>query len=961
VVTEQNGHGISVRLLGPVQLTTSDGAEITLATTGSRSLLAALASRPGMRLALREIVDMLWGEQAPRQAQSSVYNAVSSLRKALEPSRQRRNPAELVPSNRGGYALAVPPDAVDVHRFESAAAAARRHWTFGDPMATLTSCDVALREWRGTPFDGATGPFAESERVRLAFLRLDLIELRHAAMIETGAEQDAVTSLTVLAAEHPVRERFHELLMLALYRTGRQAEALDAFQRARRYLRDELGIEPGHALRRMHERILSGEPIPGRSRQTAGATAAAPAQLPHDIPHFTGRRAELDRVRNVCRAAAAGEEDSPVIVVVEGSAGVGKTGLVVHVAHEVAHDYPDGQLFVDMHSFDPRRPPRAPQDALEHLLRAFGVDSRPACGDLDALSALHRTTLTGKRVLLVVDNAATPDQVRPLLPGARGSLVLVTSRNTQAGLAACDGAIRVALNMLDPNESRSLLAGLLSTDTAAEDGRIFDEIARLCGHLPLALRIAAERVAGSDHLGIADLVGELHAEHGRLDALLLPDDELSGVRGVLSSSYGSLAPDDARAFRLLGLHLDVTVGLPDTAALLDVDERFAAARLESLTRRHLIDKIGRDRYRMHDLLRIYAVECADRDERPEDRGAAVERLVDWYLARIKADLERLIPGLGPVEPNGAATRSTVDLPATLVSVGKRLHARVAVFEELVSRGLDVLAARFAVSLSVHFFCVSRWDEWYSTSTTGLAAARRAGCSLDEARLRNGRGVALHYLGRPAEAVVEHKAAASILERLSVEEPSPAVEANLTVAYVMIGRHQGSIALLHQAMAMAHAQENPVMVGIVAVNLCEVLSRLHQHEAAADVGRRGVALLGVGGGPLLGHALMQLADTFLRAGRTKEASAHAMTALALWRQLGDAWGQAVSMHALARAGYALGGVDNAELLLRAALIVLHGTDPFAVNDFEIAAVRALLAEVVAPPPAIGSDSALRLWF
>lgn len=946
-------------MLGPIQLNTADGAEITLPTTGSRSLVVALASRPGQRLALRELVDMLWGEQALRQPQSSIYNAVSTLRKALEPGRQRKDPAQVVVSNRGGYALLVRPDAIDVHRFESAAAAARRHSVSGDPADTLIWCDVALREWRGTPFDGATGPFADAERVRLEFLRLDVFELRHAAMMETGAEQDAVTSLTVLTAEHPVRERFHELLMAALYRTGRRAEALDAFQRARRHLSEQLGVEPGHALQSMHERILTGEPIPGQPRRVAGATAATPAQLPHDIPHFAGRQAELDRIRNMCLASAAGNEDSPVIVVVEGSAGVGKTGLAVHVAHEVARDYPDGQLFVDMHSFDPHRPPRTPQDALEYLLRAFGVDSRPACGDLDTLSALYRTMLAGKRILLVVDNVATPDQARPLLPGARGNLVLVTSRNTQAGLAARNGAIRVALSVFDPDESRSLLAGLLGAGTADEDARIFDEIARLCGHLPLALRVAAERVSGNDHFGITDLVSELGTERGRLDALLLPDDELSGVRAVLSTSYAALAPDDARAFRLLGMHLDVTVGLSDTAALLDVDDRFAAARLESLMRCHLISKVGRDRYRMHDLLRIYAMECADREEAPEDHSAAVRRLVDWYLARIKADRDRLIPGMGPAVPNGAATRFTVDLPETLAAVGKRLHNLVAVFEEIVARGLDALAAQFAVALNVLFHCVSRWEEWYSTSTLALAAARRAGCSLYEARLCNDRGVALHYLGKPAEAVVEHETAVSILGRLSTEAPSPAIEACLTVAYAMLGRHQGSIALMHRALIMARAQGNPIMMGIVAANLCEVLSQLHRYEDAIDSGRRCVALLGVGGGPLLGHALVQLAESFLRAARAKEASTHAVTALMFWRRLGDSWGQAVSMRILARAHYALGEVDNVELLLRAALSVLRGTGPSAVNDLETAAMRALLAEIDALPPTIAADLAPRL--
>lgn len=946
----------AVRLLGPVQ-TFVHGTEIGLGASGPRSLFAVLAIRAGTVVTLDELVAALWGDRPPKSAGGGVYTYVSLLRKALEPDQSRTAEARLLSSSRAGYSLLIPACDVDLHRFEAEATQARGRWASGDPAGTLDHCDAALAEWRGPPLGGVGGPLIDTERSRLELEKLDVRELRCAALLETGSAGAAAAELAVLAERNPLRERLNELLMLALYRNGRQADALKVYQRVRQRLVDELGIEPGPALRLMHQRVLSATDAqeatgPGAPRQSPAADAprrVVPAQLPHGVAGFTGREPERRRLEQLCTTAHDDARGGSVVIsAIDGTGGVGKTALAIHTAHRLVDSFPDGQLFLDLRGFDPRLPPVTVGDALGLLLRGLGAEVELLNGDVASQTALYRSLLAGRRVLVVLDNAVSAEQVRPLLPGSPGCLAIVTSRNRLAGLVARDGATRISLDVLRPEESVELLRHRLGSELVDADIQQARELAALCGHLPLALRVAAERVVGSDHYELVDMVGQLRGERDRLDALSTEDDESAAVRAVFSWSYYALKPEHAQVFRLLGLHPGLEMGVPDAAALLGCSVAAAHRRLSSLVRRHLLEEVGRNQYRFHDLIRIYAVECAERDESADATHAAMERLLHWYLGSTVAVREVLAPGLGEIdlpEPDSWSSPLAVQTyDEAICWAGRELATLADLLRLATDRGCDAFAARLASALGVLYHCTSRWTEWLRATEIGQAAARKAGDRLSQARLHNDRGLAHHFLGRHEEAVACHQAAVDILTRIDNPQDQ-ATTANLAVAYSMMGRHLDALPLLENALRIAREHGNRFVEASVADSLGAVLSSLGRHDEAIVYGRQSVELIRqTGAEHMLGHALIQVGNSCLCAGRAQEAITHFGDALDLWRGLGDGWGEVRSMHALARVRLQTGDREQARTLLLDALAIMRDTGRLAANEREAADIRALLAEL-----------------
>ncbi|GAA3583674.1 BTAD domain-containing putative transcriptional regulator [Amycolatopsis ultiminotia] len=934
-----------VRLLGTVRVRVGD-AEIDLGPPGPRSLFTMLALRAGTTVRLDELVSGLWGETPPKTAEGIVYSYVSALRKAVEPGRARGAAPRVLTGTRAGYSLQLPAEAIDTSRFETAAAEGWRRWNADDFVGARAQCDAALREWGGPPLGGATGPFAEAERSRLELLKLDVEELRGAALIETGAAGGAVTALSALTAENPLHERLHELLMLALSRTGRHAEALQVYQRVRHHLVDELGVEPGPALRRMHKRVLSGESDPPAAR--FGPGRVVPAQLPHRIAEFVGREDETRQLRELCETVSGDASGGSVVIsAIDGAAGVGKTALAVHVAHQVAEKFPDGQLFLDLRGFDPRHPPVVPEAALAQLLRSLGADAELIGGDVGAQSALYRSLLAGRRVLVVLDNAVSAEQVRPLLPGSAGCLALVTSRNRLAGLAVRDGAGRFSLDVLRPAESRRLLRRVLGAERVDAEPALAAELAIHCGHLPLALRIAAERILDGEHHELADLVAELRVVPGRLDALSTSDDESSIVRTVFSWSYHTLKPEEARSFRLLGVHPAAEMGLADAAALLGAPVPVARQRLQGLVRWHLLEQVARERYRFHDLLRIYAAECAERDEPGAVVDEAVRRLATWYLQSTVAARELLAPGLGPIDPGRPDPARPPVAPAdygeALAWANRELPALADVLELAVAHGFDELAARLATALGALCHCLSQWVEWQRIISVGLAAAERVGDRLAEGRLCNDNGVLCHFLGHPEDAVSWHRRAVATLGALDRHDEAVAV--NLAVAYLMIGWELDALPLLADALAIAREQGSRFVEASVADGLGAVLSRLGRHEEAIELGLRSVELLkDTGAEHMLAHGLQQIGWTCLSAGLVEDAVRHFGEALRRWRDLGDRWGEISGSHALAQALHRAGRPDGARRLLTGALAAMQEFGYLGINDRAEAGMRALLDEI-----------------
>ena len=452
-----------------------------------------------------------------------------------------------------------------------------------------------------------------------------------------------LAELHELIVQEPYDEELHGDLMVALYRAGRQADALAVARNLRASLAEDLGIDPGAAIRDLEAAILRQDP--GLTRRSGAAPGPAlpeptraPAQLPVGVTGFSGREdeiAELDAHVDAARdrvegsVSTQGLADGTVVAVLHGTAGIGKTALAVHWAHHVAPRYPDGQLYANLRGFDPRRAPVAPADVLRGFLEALGTPANRVPNEVDAMAAQFRTLLAGRSVLLLLDNARDADQVRPLLPGGGGCVAVVTSRTPLASLAAAEGAHLVALDVLDPAEARDVLARRLGAERVTADEDAVRDIVAACAGLPLALAVVAGRAATRRDLPLGVVAAELRTAARPLDALR-GEDETTDVRTVISCSYGALSARASRMFRLLGLHPGPDLSAEAAASLAGLSATEGQEVLDELVRAALVGVDRSGRLAIHDLLRAYATERAQEDPRPTQEGAR-HRLLDHYL------------------------------------------------------------------------------------------------------------------------------------------------------------------------------------------------------------------------------------------------------------------------------------------------------------------------------------------
>ncbi|HEU5107262.1 MAG TPA: BTAD domain-containing putative transcriptional regulator, partial [Micromonosporaceae bacterium] len=554
-------------MLGPVQLRVGERV-VDAGPPRQRRLLAALAVDAGRPVPTATLVDRVWDSAPPPGALSALYSHVSRLRRLLEDEAAAtpgEQPIGLV-RRPSGYVLEADPRQVDVHRFRALVVTARS----AEHAARAKLLGEALRLYAGPPLADLTGEWAERTRAAWQQERLDAAVQWADAELRRGRGSEVIGPVRRLLEDFPLAEPLAEVLVRALAAAGRDAEALDAYAATRTRLAEELGVEPGARLRAVHQALLRGEldsPVPERSSTPA---PVVPAQLPADVSAFTGRHAELAALDRLLTATAdpddAGVGTALVISAVSGSGGVGKTALAVRWAHRVRRSYPDGQLYVNLRGYDPQQP-MSPGDALTRLLNALGVTGAEIPLDTDERAARYRTAIAGRRMLVLLDNAASAEQVRPLLPGTASAVVLVTSRDTLSGLVAAHGAQRLELDRLPLAEAVALLHRLLGerVDTEWEGATA---LAEACARLPLALRVAADLAATRPGTTLAGLVAELSDERRRLDLLDAGGDARAAVRAVFSWSYQHLAPDARRAFRLLGLQPGPDIDAHAAAALL---------------------------------------------------------------------------------------------------------------------------------------------------------------------------------------------------------------------------------------------------------------------------------------------------------------------------------------------------------------------------------------------------------
>ena len=543
-------------LLGP--LTVRMNRVIVPITPGKQqALLAALLLEAGRTVTVDHLAELLWSPGSPPpSAPVTVQNYVQRLRHALGAGRDR------IETRPGGYLIHVAAGELDITVMEEALAAARRAARDASWPQAARHAAEALGLWRGQPLSDVPLPLlAVLEVPRLTELRLQAHELRIEAELHLGRDAELVAELRQLTLATPLREHQHALLMQALYRSGRRAEALEAYQAARRVLIEELGSEPGPELQALHQQILTDDPVltaPALARQaeaesmTPGDTGVVvPRQLPAPVRHFAGRGQELKELTGLLGPPSGDAPPAVVITAVGGTAGVGKTALAVWWAHQVARSFPDGQLYVNLRGYDPGQPMSA-ADALARLLRDLGVPGPDIPAEEDERAARYRSMLAGRRMLIVLDNAGEEGQVRPLLPATPGCVAVVTSRDALAGLVARDGAARLDLGLLPLADAVSLLRTLIGGRVGAEP-EAAAALAVHCCRLPLALRVAAELAAARPDVPLASLAGELAGQQQRLDLLDAGGDPRTAVRAVFSWSIRHLDPGTARAFRLLGV------------------------------------------------------------------------------------------------------------------------------------------------------------------------------------------------------------------------------------------------------------------------------------------------------------------------------------------------------------------------------------------------------------------------
>jgi DNA-binding SARP family transcriptional activator/tetratricopeptide (TPR) repeat protein len=908
------GEPVRVELLGAVCAWRGE-RELNVGARQQRAVLGVLATRANRPVSRSELIDSLWGDDPPPTAGSAVYSYIARLRRALEPGGQRRAPAGTLSSNKTGYVLRLAPDSVDADVFNQRLRRAHHLRAKAAMTEAVRQFDAALALWHGTPWADIGGPFAQAERVRLTEQYLTAVEDRAGILVAIGDPGAVVADLSGEVRINPFRERLAGLLMLALYRTGQQADALALYRDTRRLLVTELGVEPGPDLQRLHKQILTADPSLNAPKRTPATLSSAvgqalrdrpaPAELPHDIANFTGRGHELAQLKSlIAPEEGALTHRALVISAIDGIAGIGKTALAVHFAHRISIAFGDGQLFVNLRGFDPNQPPLHPSDALRHLLTSLGARSADIPSTLDGQTGLYRTLLAGRRVLIVLDNARTADQVRPLLPGSPTCAVIVTSRNRLEGLAVRDGACQLTIGLLNPPDGLALLAGTVGQQRVAAEPGAAEELVRSCGYLPLAIRIAAERILSRPYSAIADLAGELGDEKERLNALSAGDDQAAALRAAFQWSYHALTPDAASMFRLLGLLPWPEASTPAISALSGRVPGDARRLLQVLTKAHLLEQVDADRYRLHDLLHLYAGECAAEDP-PQARRQAVRRILTWYLytaeeaGHVLMPQRRRIPK-EPMEEDCPFLSFSSHHEALRWCETERDHL-VAATHHAAKMGEHGLAWRLPAVLWIFFSLGRYWHDWLVTSRVGLASARSIGDREGESQLLGSLGALNSDRRNLAEAIDCFRQALAICGELGDLHGQGMSQLGLGIAYHRQKQYEASIEHHRRALGIL-SETGDRWGGTVALGSLSAIHRgLGQTEKAIGYLREALARCReIGDRWFEATVLSRLAEAYLETQRFSDAIGHYNQALTIRCQIGDRRGQARTLTALGNA-------------------------------------------------------------
>jgi DNA-binding SARP family transcriptional activator/Tfp pilus assembly protein PilF len=907
------------RLLGSVEVVHDDSV-LALGGPRHRRLLATLLLQAGRVVPLGTLIEALWGDAPPRKAQAVLHVRISELRAAL-----RATGSELI-AREGGYELRVDPEDVDAWRFERLATAGGAALAAGDAEGARAELLAALALWRGPVLAEFAGePFARSDAARLEELRWQATRNRIAADLELGRHAEVIPELEKLVVEHPLREQFWGQLMLALYRCGRQGEALDAYQTARRHIADELGVDPGAELQALHQAILTTDPtldLPAKSH--------VPAQLPADVTAFTGRAEELSWLDNL----VVGAPSAVVISAVSGTAGVGKTALALRWAHRMRDRFPDGQLYADLRGYDPDLPV-PPSEILARFLRALGVSEREIPVDVQERAALYRTVLDGRRMLVVLDNASSASQIHELLPGTKSCMALITSRDSLSGLVARHGAYRLDLGLLTPQDAIILLRRLIGARVDAEP-QAAQELVDLSARLPLALRVIAELAAERAGCSLTEIAAELTDHQRRWELLDAGGDGRTALRAVFSWSYQRLSASAAQLFPLLGLHPGSEFSIEAMAALAGSEPGAVRPVLETLVRAHLVERTGAQRFGMHDLLRAYARHLSDATADEWEQRSALDRLFAHYLTMTET-----------------GDQAWLDTECANL---------VAVVACAAAHGWQGYATRMAVDLWPHLDATGHYAEALAIHEHALRAARQQGDAAGEHEVLCNLGHVLMRLGRYPQAEAQLERAATVGGELGAE--GEAIQAAVMALWGLTRMWQGHYDEAEQFMLrgrmLSRASGNWPMEAKALAGLGHVYMRQCRYDAAAGMLRKAQAIHRECGDTLSeARALGNLAQIYMRQHLFDSAAEDMERALVLFREAGHRRDVAAAINGLGEIYQRQGHHDRALLHHRQALatyrelgdrgnegIALHGIGDVHLRRAEHGAADSALRQALA---------------
>jgi DNA-binding SARP family transcriptional activator len=965
------------RVLGPLQVIAgnSSGSEAAL-TPRLRTLLAVLLWRANRPVPVDELADLVWDGAPPAGAPEALRALVMRLRRRLAEQAAAR-----IVTRAPGYAIEVSSDELDASQLE-----ALTQWTDaairGGRWAEATrTASEALGLWQGTPLADVPSQLLRDQWVpNLEQLHVQALAWRIEADLHLSRHEQLIPELQRLTARHPFREQFHAQLMLALARTGRRAEALAAYQAARCVLTAELGIDPGPELHRLHERILAGDAALAASAPDAptaapAQTAHVPRQLPASVRSFFGRQAEADRLGGLVRQTleTAGAGGTVVISAIDGMAGVGKTALAIHAAHRLAGEFPDGQLFIDMHGYTQGHEPRLAGEALEVFLRALGVPPQRIPPGTDERAAAFRQRLAGTRTMIVLDNAASEAQVRPLVPGSDGCLVLVTSRRRLKGL---DEAHVLTLDVLPPADAGDLFRAVAGPGRVSPGDPALPEIVGLCAQLPLALRIAAALLRHRSVWTLEYLASLLRAQQTRISAL---SDGERDLGAVFDLSYHSLTDAGQLAFRRLGLIPGPDFDPYATAALISSEPSAASSLLEDLVDHSLIIEHVPGRYRLHDLIRLHARAMAARDP-VLDRDAAFDRLMDYYqhtAARADALICRF-PRPEPAGWAGAGARALPDADAGRAWLRAERHNVLAALHHATSHGRPQRAVALTANIATLLRDDGPWPQALALHAGAFTAAQSIGDRAGQADAQIQLGVVRFLTGDCPTAIDELEQAGRLCRELGHSLGEANALTQLGDIRGFVDDYRGAARDLEQALRLYRELGNPLGQANVLsrlgnmrrytgdftaaiTDLGQALRLYHQLGARSGAGnvlislgnaRRMIGDLAGAGRNLeealqlyghLGHqlgranALSELGELRRLTGDDRSAARYLEQGLQIYRELGNLMGQANAQVWLGSVRQSTGDLAGAAELLESAVdmfrrIGSRGSEAWALNRY-----------------------------